>query len=120
MPALAPVVAQHKAGKLATDAQLKALDDAVAKLAGVPLVRIDPRNTSRRCGMCGHTEKANRKSQSVFSCKACGYTTNADFNGAGNIRLKGLALLGAGASNTHTRSDLGNRAETIASAIPAL
>ena len=101
-------------------AQLGSFLEYKAKLAGVPLVRIDPRNTSRRCGMCGHTEKANRKSQSVFSCKACGYTTNADFNGAGNIRLKGLALLGAGASNTHTWSDPGNRAGTIASAIPAL
>ena len=101
-------------------AQLGSFLEYKAKLAGVPLVRIDPRNTSRRCGKCGHTEKANRKSQSVFSCKACGYTTKADFNGAVNIRLKGLALLGAGASNTHTRSDPGNRAETIASAIPAL
>ena len=101
-------------------AQLGSFLEYKAKLAGVPLVRIDPRNTSRRCGKCGHTEKANRKSQSVFSCKACGYTTNADFNGAGNIRLKGLELLGAGASNTHTRSDPGNRAGTIASAIPAL
>ena len=101
-------------------AQLGSFLEYKAKLAGVPLVRIDPRDTSRRCGRCGHTEKANRKSQSVFSCKSCGYTINADYNGAGNIRLKGLALLGAGASNTHTRSDLGNRAETIASAIPAL
>ena len=91
-----------------------------AKLFGVPLVKIDPRNTSRRCGMCGHTEKANRKSQSVFSCKSCGYTVNADENGAGNIRLKGLVSLGAGASNTRTRSDSGNLARTIASAIPGL
>ena len=30
-----PILAQHKSGKLATDAQLKALDEAVAKLAGV-------------------------------------------------------------------------------------
>ena len=56
----------------------------------------------------------------MFKCKACGYTANADFNGAGNIRLKGLALLGAGASNTQTRSDPDNRAGIIASAIPAL
>ncbi|MFZ1005716.1 MAG: transposase [Candidatus Sulfotelmatobacter sp.] len=101
-------------------AQLGSFLEYKAKLAGVPLVRIDPRDTSRRCGKCGHTEKANRKSQSVFSCKSCGYTANADFNGAGNIRLKGLALLGAGASNTPTRSDFGNRAEIITSAIPAL
>ena len=33
--ARAAIVAQHKTGKLATDAQLKALDDAAAKLTGV-------------------------------------------------------------------------------------
>ena len=101
-------------------AQLGSFLEYKAKLAGVPVFVVDPRNTSRRCLLCGHTEKANRKSQAVFKCKSCGYTANADFNGAGNIRLKGLALLGAGASNTRTRSDFGNRAGTIASAIPAL
>lgn len=97
--------------------QLGSFIEYKATLAGVPLVKIDPRNTSRRCGKCGHTEKANRKSQSVFSCKVCGYTANADFNGAGNIRLKGLKLLGAGAPDAHTRSAVGNRADTSASAI---
>lgn len=84
-------------------AQLGSFLEYKAALAGVPLVKIDPRYTSQRCGKCGHTEKANRKSQSVFSCKSCGHTANADHNGAGNIRLKGLALLGAGASTTQTR-----------------
>jgi IS605 OrfB family transposase len=101
-------------------AQLGSFLEYKAKLAGVPLVRIDPRNTSRRCGMCGHTEKANRKSQSVFSCKLCGYTTNADWNGAGNIRLKGLELLGAGASDSHTRRAVGSSADISPSAILAL
>lgn len=101
-------------------AQLGSFLEYKAKLAGIPLVKIDPRNTSRRCGKCGHTEKANRKSQSVFSCKVCGYTANADYNGAGNIRLKGLKFLGAGISDTQTRSIVGNRADIIASAIPSL
>lgn len=70
-----------------------------AALCGVRLLKVDPRNTSRRCGQCGHTEKANRKSQSEFACRRCGHTANADTNGAINIRLKGLELLGAGAIN---------------------
>lgn len=70
-----------------------------SKLAGVPLFKVDPRHTSQRCSKCGHTEKANRKSQAEFCCKKCGFTANADWNGAGNIRLKGLELLGAGAFN---------------------
>lgn len=74
-----------------------------AKRAGVPLVKVDPRNTSRRCNKCGHTEKANRKSQSEFVCKGCGHAENADSNGAANIRLKGLDLFARVPSTTHTR-----------------
>lgn len=70
-----------------------------AKLAGVKVLRIDPRNTSRECSKCGHTEKANRKTQSDFACKSCGHAENADRNGAGVIRLRGLAMLGTGAFN---------------------
>lgn len=70
-----------------------------AALNGVRLFKVDPRNTSRRCGKCGHTEKANRKSQSQFACKRCSHTANADTNGAGNIRLEGMELLDAGAFN---------------------
>ncbi len=70
-----------------------------AERAGVPLVRVDPKNTSQRCCGCGHTEKANRKNQSEFVCKKCGHTDHADRNGAGNIRLKGLKMLGTGAFN---------------------
>lgn len=70
-----------------------------ARLSGVKVLRIDPRNTSKACSKCGHTEKANRKTQSEFACKSCGHAENADRNGAGNIRLKGLTLLGTGAFN---------------------
>lgn len=62
-------------------------------LAGVSVVYIDPHNTSRECIACGHIEKANRKSQSVFSCKKCGYTANADLNAAMIIANRGRAAL---------------------------
>ena len=60
-----------------------------ATLAGVPIIYIDPRNTSRECISCGCIDKANRKSQSVFSCKSCGYTANADINAAMVIANRG-------------------------------
>ena len=60
-----------------------------AMIAGTPIFYIDPRNTSRTCSVCGFVSKSNRKSQSIFSCCNCGYTVNADFNGAINIALKG-------------------------------
>ncbi len=56
-----------------------------AALAGVLLYTVDPRNTSRTCSICGHCEKANRKSQTSFVCQSCGYSDNADRNAAINI-----------------------------------
>lgn len=59
-----------------------------AKRAGVPVVFVDPRNTSRECRECGSIDKKNRISQSAFSCTACGYKAPADFNAARNIRAR--------------------------------
>jgi IS605 OrfB family transposase len=67
-------------------AQLVAFLTYKADLAGVPLVKIDPRNTSRTCAECGHCEKDNRKSQAKFLCLGCGHAANADQNAALNIR----------------------------------
>lgn len=57
-----------------------------AEMAGVSVVTVDPRNTSRSCSRCGHCEKSNRPSQSEFRCRACGYEAHADINAAENIR----------------------------------
>ncbi len=59
-----------------------------ARLYGVPYVEVDPRYTLQRCAVCGHTEKANRKSQSEFLCQSCGHTAHADVNAAVNISVK--------------------------------
>jgi putative transposase len=66
--------------------QLYAFLSYKAQLAGVPVVTVDPRNTSRTCAVCGHCEKANRKSQAEFRCKACGHESHADVNAARVIR----------------------------------
>jgi putative transposase len=70
--------------------QLRSFVEYKASLAGVPVVAVDPRNTSRTCNACGHCEKANRKRQESFVCKHCGYSVNADFNAARNLRVRGL------------------------------
>ena len=67
-----------------------------AQRVGVRVIKVDPAYTSQECSKCGHTEKANRKSQSVFCCKKCGHSANADWNGASTIRLRGLVELGTG------------------------
>lgn len=56
-----------------------------AALYGVPYREVDPRYTSQRCAECGHTDKANRRSQAEFLCTSCGHTTHADVNAAMNI-----------------------------------
>lgn len=69
--------------------QLRQFITYKARLAGVRLVLVDPRNTSRMCPECGHCEKANRRSQSEFVCKSCGFAEHADVVGARNIARKG-------------------------------
>ncbi|GHO79527.1 transposase [Ktedonobacter sp. SOSP1-85] len=55
---------------------------------GMVVERIDPRHTSQTCSRCGHQARNNRRSQSVFHCRSCGYQLNADLNAAYNIRDK--------------------------------
>jgi hypothetical protein len=57
-----------------------------AALAGVPIEKVDPRDTSRTCHECGFIAKSNRKSQGEFSRGSCGHRANADVNAALNIR----------------------------------
>jgi IS605 OrfB family transposase len=72
-------------------AQLGAFIGYKAKLAGAPVVYVDPRDTSRTCAECGHCERSNRKSRGEFSCKACGHEDHADANAARNIRARAVS-----------------------------
>jgi IS605 OrfB family transposase len=73
--------------------QLRTFIEYKARQAGVELVIVDPRDTSRKCSVCGHTAKANRPSQSEFRCVACGHTDHADVNAARNIRSRARAAV---------------------------
>ena len=83
-------------------AQLRAFLEYKAKRAGVPMVTVDPRNTSRTCPVCGNVDKANRKTQSVFLCVSCGHAGHADHIAARNI--SGRALVSAPDVATSSRS----------------
>lgn len=61
-------------------------------LSGVPLVIVDPHNTSRTCSRCGCIDKKNRKTQADFQCVQCGFSLNADINAAINIAKLGLSV----------------------------
>lgn len=80
-------------------AQLGAFVGYKAKKAGVPVVFVDPRNTSRQCSECQHTHRTNRVSQAWFACRSCGIVMHADHNGSRNIAHRADAVWQRGAVN---------------------
>ena len=73
-------------------AQLRSFIEYKAKLAGVPVVLVDPRNTSRTCLACGCVDKRNRPTQAVFLCIACGFAGPADACAARVIATRARAV----------------------------
>jgi IS605 OrfB family transposase len=69
--------------------QLRAFLIYKCKRAGVALIFVDPRNTSRTCHRCGYVDKRNRRSQAEFSCLRSGHTAHADINAARNLATRG-------------------------------
>ncbi|MFI9745371.1 RNA-guided endonuclease InsQ/TnpB family protein [Streptomyces sp. NPDC052494] len=80
-------------------AQLGAFVEYKARRAGVPVVIVDPRNTSRQCSECRHTHRTNRVTQARFVCRSCGTVMHADHNGSRNIAHRGDAVWKRGAVN---------------------
>jgi IS605 OrfB family transposase len=78
-------------------AQLSAFVEYKARRAGIPLVYVDPRNTSRQCSECWHTHRANRVDQARFACRSCGIVLHAGLNGSRNIAHRGEAAWQRGA-----------------------
>jgi IS605 OrfB family transposase len=67
--------------------QLRSFIEYKAMLAGVPVVAVDPRNTSRTCPNCQTIDKMNRDGES-FRCVSCGYAGHADHTAAINIAAR--------------------------------
>lgn len=76
--------------------QLQEMIGYKAKMHGIEVVHIDPYHTSQTCSCCGHYEKGQRLSQSIFQClnpqcknkdKKTGenFKVNADYNAALNV-----------------------------------
>lgn len=59
------------------------------------LIAVPPQNTSRTCPMCGHVSKENRQTQAKFVCVCCGFSENADVEGAMNVLKRGQLQLAA-------------------------
>lgn len=78
-------------------AQLGAFVEYKARRAGVPVVHVGPRNTSRQCSVCWHTHRTNRVDQARFACRSCGTVLHADHNGSRDIAHRGEAVWQRGA-----------------------
>jgi IS605 OrfB family transposase len=68
--------------------QLQSFIAYKAALAGVPVLFVEPQNTSRTCPVCGHIDRRNRRSQSEFVCRSCGFSDHADRVAAVNIAAR--------------------------------
>jgi len=75
-------------------AQLDGFVAYKANRAGVPFVEVDPAYTSQTCHQCGWVDKRNRRSQSEFECRRCGFVGHADHNAAIVIAHRGVERWG--------------------------
>nr|WP_277770635.1 transposase [Thermoplasma volcanium] len=94
--------------------QIEKMIEYKARLLGIPVVYVDPYNTSKECSRCGL--KGNRSGKE-FKCPGCGHVDNADANASFNIALrpvfeKGIDRLHAdrdackGSTDTHREATL--------------
>jgi len=61
---------------------------------GIRVVYVDARYSSQGCSRCGHIARSNRRSQSWFACRQCGYQLNADLNAARNLARRATGAPG--------------------------
>ncbi len=54
------------------------------EISRTEIALVNPRYTSRTCPKCGFEDKKNRRGE-YFNCIVCGYSSDADINGAVNI-----------------------------------
>ncbi len=66
--------------------QLRTFIEYKALEAGVPVMGVNPKNTSRECPACHTIDKRNRPERSIFRCVSCGLEGEADFVASLNIR----------------------------------
>lgn len=57
-----------------------------ANKKGIRVHLTNPAYTSQTCPCCGNIDRENRKTQELFLCIDCGYSSNADYNSSINIK----------------------------------
>jgi putative transposase len=67
--------------------------DYKAEEAGRLIFKDNPRNTSKKCHICGAINKDLKLSDREWVCQSCGTVHDRDFNAAMNHKLEGTAYL---------------------------
>lgn len=68
--------------------QLARFIEYKAALAGVPVVFVSAKDTSRTCPVCGYIDRKNRPNRDSFRCVQCGFAGPADHVAALNIAAR--------------------------------
>ena len=76
---------------------------------------VDARYTSQKCSVCGHTERGNRVKQSLFRCKHCSFSLNADLNAARNISSNYMDAKGYPCRATVNKPIVANSRDSVTS-----
>ena len=83
-----------------------------AESTGKHLIKVNPRNTTRKCSVCGNIVRKDLKDR-TYICLYCNAQLDRDFNAALNIRSAGMILWLEGVG--HAGSPAGQTANTISS-----
>jgi IS605 OrfB family transposase len=81
--------------------RLRSYIEYKAQMKGCRLELIDPKYTSQECSECHYISKGNRKTQSRFKCKKCGFEIHADLNASRNISFRYLETVSCGISSAN-------------------
>lgn len=63
-----------------------------AEEAGRELIKVNPKNTSRKCSQCGIINQELKLSDRIWVCGVCGTVHDRDHNGAKNINADGQSV----------------------------
>jgi putative transposase len=61
-----------------------------AKLYGKQVIKVSPKNTSKKCSRCGYINQKLTLDNRIFKCPKCGLEIDRDYNAALNILNAGL------------------------------
>ena len=73
-----------------------------AESAGMKVIEVDPRNTTKICNNCGNTQSMPI-SKRIYYCKVCGLTEDRDINASINILHRATTL---GQRGSHAQGDM--------------